>query len=505
MKKVIGVVAVIAITLLFGGYYVTGMLTQKNLTRNINALNNSKDITVAIDSYQRGFFKSEVTLNWTFKSPSRVIEKNGEKIFKPSSTYNVSMPLTIHHGPIILQNYKIRLGLGAASSDINLPKEYDAKFYEMYAKDSTKPKLNLDVFVGFTGNTILNLEAPKFKLVSKSENDNFEWSGMKSYINVAKNLKTVKGQVNIDGLVWVKDKFNSSIKSLESNYDLYKSDMGLYVGDASLSLPSALVLKESNKFIELDKLKLISNSVIKDALFNSSFKATLDKLFIDNETYNSCTLNFYIRNLDAKVLSMMNDKISKSENKSDRDKQLILLSLLPEIPNLVNKGAEIEISDFNVAMTDGRIRGNLLISMPKASNINPFQLLQQIKGDGRVEISNKLLQTLLKNAYIRRALVGKCKLVVDDNVAKIASDTQTTDGKTSNQSYAMVVDGQCDNAALNGDSDDAALDTANKAIAGMLEKGFLVAQGSDYVIDLQLLQGRFLVNRKPINASMLQL
>jgi uncharacterized protein YdgA (DUF945 family) len=506
MKKVIGLVVILA-ALLLGGYYGMGVLTEKNLKKNLTVLNKSDEISVEIENYKRGWFESNAVLSWELVVPAKVIEKNGKRIFTPSNKYYASMPLVIHHGPIIFQNQKLKFGLGYANSHIDLPKKYDEKFEELYSSGSIKPSLDLDVFVSYLADTSLNLTAPKFNLISNKDHTNFEWLGMTSYVDVSPNLDKIKGRVVIDGLTWIKSGTNSVLKKVESNYNLYRGDLGFYLGDASLHLPRAVVMKDDAKLIEVEQFNLKSRSSIDKDLFNSSFKATLGKLYIKNETYSSCSVDLNIRNLDASVLADMNKKISKTKHRSDSDRQRVLLSLLPDIPTLVNKGAEIEVTDFNIEMTDGRVRGNFLIALPRENNVNPFQLVQKVKGDGRIEVSADLLKSFIKHLY-------KNKYTVDTLKNNIAKPLPATENKSAESESTETTKSKAETAAKESidepanksvDIEKQIADQADKKIADMLKRGLIKVNGSDYSIDFKVFEGRLTVNGNLFNPAMMQL
>ncbi|MDF1757460.1 MAG: DUF945 family protein [Legionellaceae bacterium] len=505
MKKVVGFVVVLLLAaLLIGGYYETGVLTESNLKKNIEVLNKSDEVKVSVAKYQRGWFKSNAILNWTISIPSKVIERNGKRIFKPSQVYHAEMPLVIQHGPIILQNQQVRFGIGAASSHLDLPNEYARKFDELYTDTSIQPSLNLDFFVSYNNIASIKLVAPKFHLVSTKDNTDFEWFGMTTNVAVSPNLKEIKGEVLIDGVKLVQDKTSSMLKNVESEYELYKSDSGLYLGDASLHLPTALVTENGNKLIEISELNFKSKSSINDNLFSSSFKATLNKLLFNDETYRSCSFDLSIRNLDAKVLVDINKKISKSQDKSDSARQRVLLSLLPDIPILVNKGAEIDLSNVTVEMTDGRVSGNAIIRIPKENTPNPFKLARSLTGDGRVEISSGLLQSMLKHMYKNKYNADRLK-----NIAKRASEpqdkfTETDKNKVAEPTVVSHVEGEP--ATLTEAELEAQITAqADSKISHLVKLGVLAMEGDNYALNIKILQGRLLINEHPFNPSMMQL
>lgn len=495
MKKIIAFTLVL-IAILMGGYYITGGLIESNLKKNISNLDNTNKIKVSISGYKKGFIKSEAQLNWELIIPAKVIMQDGKRIFKPSKTYYAYMPLTVYHGPIIFHANKIQFGLGLATSHIMLPGKYIEQFNEKYTSDSTKPELDLDIFVNYFNNTSIKLRAPQFHLIANNDNSDFAWSGMTTEIDLSSNMQEVNGKVIIAGVTWLQDKTLSVLKNVESYYQLHKSDFGLYLGDSRLHIPEGKVTQNDSQLIEVKELDFKANSFIENKLFNSSLKINLDKFYIYNEIYKNCSVDFYLRNLDAQVLLTINNILKSAQNRSERERKQAILSILPELPKLVNKGAEIEVSDFNIAMHDGVIRGNMLISMPKDNNINPFYLVQRTRGIGHISISKKLLKTILTHLYEKSNNTVTSSNTDSDLMQKNVSGA-ALQNKSNNSSDDSV-------SLLEEDLHQKAAKLANNKLEDMIKLGVLIPAGEEYVTDIKILQGRIIVNDKPFNPDMLR-
>ena len=508
MKKLVSFVVVLA-ALVLGCYYGMGVLTERTFKKNIDVLNQSNGIVVALETYHRGWFESQAKLHWTLTVPARMIEKNGQSIIEPAKSYMADMPLVIHHGPFIYDNSKLMFGLGYANSQVILPASFDQEFNALYTAESTKPSLDLNVFVSYLNNTDLRLTVPKFKLISKQGNTSFEWLGMTSDVSVTSNRKKISGSLMIDGLSWVKDSIKGVLQNVKSDYDLHRNTAGLYLGDANLSIPSVLIQKENARVIEVNDLDIHSNSLVKKGLFSTSFKLELKNLFLNNKTYNACSGVFAVRNLDATVLADMNMKIAKTQQGSDSDRQRALFSLLPELPNLVNKGAEIELSDLNIGMPNGLIKGNVLISLPNENISNPFQLVQKIKGEGKVTMSMAVFKDLLKESLKRKI---EASIAFEKAMAQSAAQTQAMPAETdatkqdaTNVATPSPTDVKSTPDLSASDLDQRVSTEADQKIAALVSSGVILTQGGDYVLEFKMIQGQLMINGKTFNPAMVQI
>lgn len=488
MKK-IAVLSVLFIGMLLGAYYGLGYLTERNLKKNLSFIQDSDRYKITIVNYKRGFFSSNAIVNVEVVSSAKVIEKDGKRIFHPASTYFTALPLTIYHGPIIVQDTSLKFGLGVAKSHIIIPSHYIKNFKNKYSKDSNKPELNINIFVNFSTNTVIRISSPKFSLIANDKNSGFEWLGMNSKIAVNSDLKDIDGSLDIKGISWMQDKMLTVLQEVRSSFKLYKGEYDLYLGESTVNVPSVAVSKDSSKFVEITNLSLKSNSYLKDLLFNSSLQASVDNIFVNNKTYKNCTMDLYIRNLDTKKLIDINNVVKRAQNGTDSQQKQAILSILPDLPELLNKGAEIELSDFNVDMDAGNIRANFILSLPKDENKNPFYLIQKTRGDGHIQISQALLKKTLQELY------AKADIAEND---KSKSNGQEVKSEESNN--LVVSDAHSATTAIVS-----AEDRANNKILDLINRGAIVVIGDNYVLDLKIIQGRLIINDKPFSMELLRL
>lgn len=496
MKKLIGLVVILTV-LVLGSYYGMGVITERTLRKNLEIVNQSNGLLVNIVDYKRGWCTSEARLNWRFQAPEHVIkDSNGKTQTIAAKTYNMQMPLKIHHGPIIFADSNVLFGLGYASTTLELPNEYMAQFNQVYTDNSIKPNLNLSIFVNYLNTSDLRVNVPKFKLISKQGNDQFEWLGMSSDVRVSSKLNQVAGDIAVKGLRFMKEDVKVDIGPVSGGYNLHRTDSGLYLGDASVSFPSAVVMEADQKVLDVEQFSLRSNSDVKKGLFSSSLTASLNKLSTHGKTYGASSVSMAFRNLDAQTLAEINDQVAKMQTASDSERQRLGLGLLPDVLKLVNKGAEFELSNLNVATPDGKIAANLLISLPNEQASNPFQLLQKITGKGKLDISAVVLKDFMKES-IKQKMLSAQALKQAMAVQQTADTTTTPPAATT----AVVVTTP---TSITGNIDQQASQQADEKIASMVKTGVLIVDGTQYICELKLNQGQLDVNGKPFNPAMIQ-
>ncbi|GGI88868.1 YdgA family protein [Legionella impletisoli] len=543
MKKLVGLI-IILVVLVLGGYYGTGLMTERTLKRDITLVNQANGLNVTINRYDRGWFTSKADLLWKVHVPERVVKnQDGQPTLQPAQDYTLDMPLSIYHGPVIFAEDGVHFGLGYAKTELNLPDQFKQKFADAFTTDSTSPKLNVSVLVNYLNRSRFRVQLPQFTLIAKEGNGQFKWHGMTSDVTLTSRLDHIDGDMIIQGIDVKKDQISARVSQVSSEYDLYQAENGLYLGQASFSLPSVLVTNGDQKIFELNKFSVHTKSDIEDGLFHSHLEASINQLYSNGKNYGPGEIKLAIKNLDADVLAKINEQANQMQGNTDADRQQALFTILPELPKLFSKGAEFEVSKLSFVMPEGSIEGNLTLNLPKGDSSNPFQLIQQIQGEGQLKLPADLVkealketskQQLVKQPTLQDALAKQIEMhssgdqqdkqqPQDAEVSKQdveAQQQETT--QRSDQSSAQAQDQpQVAESTTNATQKDPAQQPVTKQMTlaeldqkaeakaqekldALVAAGALEKQGNEFVIHVTLNEGQLTVNGKPFNPAMIQ-
>lgn len=502
MKKLVGLVVILA-ALVLGGYYVMGIATERTVKHDLATVNKSNGLFVNIVSYKRGWFSSTAQLDWKLHVPEHLVKTDGQSETVPAQDFEMQMPLVIHHGPIIFANNTVKFGLGYANTEIPLPNKYVEQFNNNFTPDSIKPQLDLSLFVTYLNNSQIEMSIPAFKLKAKQGGGEFEWKGMSSTVKVTSDADKIKGDFTVEGMQFQANDVKAVLSEISSEYSLHKTENGLYLGDASMSFPSMVVNKKDVKMFELNKLDLYSSSEIDDGLFNSHFKTSVDKIFADGKDYGPGSIEMAVRNLDAVALGHINEQVQHAQQGSDLEKQQAWLAVIPEIPKLLSRGPEFEISELNFAMPQGTIEGNLLVSLPASDNQNPLELMQKVQGKGKLKVPVDVIKMALTQSNLQKLNAAQA---LQDSSSE--NTTSTSISSTDNAQAATTQDTSntvvTSNVATTTDLSQQADAMTTKQISAMMESGLIVQDDNYYVIEVVLEQGKLLVNGKPFDPAMIK-
>ncbi len=481
MKKLTGLVVILAV-LILGGYYGMGYMTETSVKRTVDNLGQVNGLSADLQAYDRGWFTSKALINWKLHVPERVAKQpDGQSKTVPAQDYKIQMPLTVYHGPIIFSPTGVHFGSGYAHTDLKLPQEYSKQLDTMFAAESGEPKLAMSLYVNYFNKSYVSVGVPAFKLIAKKGDGRFEWGGMKSTTSMSSNLDKVSGKFYIDGLHLLKDATKINMGKFITEYNLHAHSTGLMLGKLSVYLPSFVVLSDKDKIFEIDAFSFSSTSQVNNDLLDAYAAASLKNIFADGQNYGPGKLEMSLKNLDAEVLAKLNTEAAAAQNGPDAQRQQALLAMLPELPKLLNKGAQFEISTLHFTMPQGAIDGHLLIALPKDENVNPFELLAKVKGNGKLTIPAAVLndavtqsvkQQMLKQPSMQQALIEQ-----------------------------MQKD-QPEEAQAKPSIDQLAYSQAQQKITHLTQSGLLEKQADNYVIAFHLEQGKFTINGQPFNPAM---
>jgi uncharacterized protein YdgA (DUF945 family) len=340
MKKLTGLVIILAV-LVLGGYYGMGVLTEKIIKKKVEVINQSNGLFADIKQYNRGWFSSTTQIQWRLHVPERIVkDESGVSKTVPAQDYQMEMPIRIFHGPIIYANKGIHFGMGYAQTVFPFPDQYNAQFDELFTKESTKPQLDLSIFVSYLANTTVELALPQFNLISKDGTGHFDWMGMESTTTASRDEGKVKGDIVIEGVKLSKTDTNITLGKVSAEYDLHQTLPQLYLGDASFLLPSLDVVVKDKKMFELSDFSVSSTSDVDKNLFYMDVDISLKSAMANDKSYGPGELKISLRNIDAEALARLNEKSNAIQNGTEAEKQRAMC------PGLVLKSPKARLKEI---------------------------------------------------------------------------------------------------------------------------------------------------------------
>ncbi len=481
MKKLIGLVLILAV-LILGGYYGMGLLTERTIKKNIEVLNQTNGLYAQVEQYHRGWFSSDAQVKWQIHLPERVITENdGITRTLAAEDQELTTPIHICHGPIIFCHHKVRFGMGYAQTQFTLPTQYKKQFDEQFAAGSIQPHFDLSIFINYFLKSSISLSIPEIKLIDKSGAGTFTWTGLTTQMVISADKNHIDGDINLNGVAFSKEHLNATLNKATMVYDMHQTKAGLYLGAVHFDIPTFDIVDNNETLVRIKKFTMNSDSNIDNELFNTHFKLTVESIFANKKTYGPGVFAVSLKNLDANVLAKINQQTAVMQNGTDEQRQQAMLAMMPELPQLFNKGAELEISKCTLTLPEGLVDGTLLVSLPKTQSANPFELVQKIQGHAQLKAPAVLVKQLIQQSVMQQlAAQPELQQVLAQQVQMTSTPNQAP---LSNEQIAAL--------------------QADKQINAMKDKGLIVASANEYAVEITLQDGKFVINGKPLDPSML--
>lgn len=495
MKNWIGL-SIVFLVIVLCGYYGMGVGTEKILKRNITVLNQSDGVTFSLQKYERGWFRSHANLRWTIAVPQDSSDQPLRRtVFTDKKIYTFETPLEIYHGPMMWVNSRLFFGLGYGHATVQIPTELQKELNQTYKFTAKKLEGSIHVLVNYLNKITVQFQVPQYLLSAKQGNNFFECLGIN--IVASGDKQHLEGSMLLKGLSWYQEPIKGILGTVKAKYDMKQGLDGLYVGSSHFMLPSMVVFDKAQPIFRVTDVQADSSSDIQNGLFNTTFSAKVNQLILKDKVYSQNSFDLSIQNLDAKVLAVMNQKFNELQH-NNSDGQRILWALIPDLPAVLSKGAQLSIENFEINTLQGRIKTNLNLSLPTEKMTNPLQLVQKLKGESHIRVSKAVLchwvEKWMKKAVVAQAqkqsLAKEMQVPIATEASPVHHQAPRLPSMTTIEHSDTIADTQIATKAA-------------EKIQEWIHEGVLIEEGTDYVILLRLMDGKLFINEHLFNPALL--
>lgn len=466
MKKWIGFPVSLVVLVLIT-YDLMGLMVQSTLNKVINKIPQNSIINLQIDQFQHGWFSSKAL--WVFKMhiPAQTImDKNGVPQTEPPLDFEMTLPITIKHGPVFFTNDGIRFGIGAIT---------------------TQPETHYGAFINYLNQIIIKYNLPSFgmrvKEVSNNEEFQFNWMGLSALLSLSSNIDNLDSYLKLYGIDGSGNNSVFKIGTITYSFNSKRIQEWLWIGQSHFNISSISVTSNNQNILDLNEFDFILNSDIKNETLNFDCKLSLQKLLANNQNYSPAMLKLSLKNLDPEVMATLNKQTFSMLQNSDS--HLVALGLATELPKLLSKGPVLELSEMTINLPEGKIVGNFKISLPKTEINDLSKAMQQAQGQG----------------YFKAPITIVKELMTSSIKSNISSNQQT---KQTSQNQDTSAQSPANPTSITSGLDEEAKNQTNQILKNMVEKGFLKITDKDYILQFKLENQQFIVNGKLFTPDMLR-
>ncbi|KTC91763.1 YdgA family protein [Legionella cincinnatiensis] len=467
MKKWLGFLVSLVVLILIT-YDLMGLMVKNTLSNIINIMPQNSIMSVQIDKFQHGWFSSKAL--WVFKMhiPAQTItDKKGISQTEPPLDLEMTLPITIKHGPVFFTNDGIYFGMGAIT---------------------TQPETHYRAFINYLNQIIIKYNLPSFGMHTKTVPNNdelqFNWMGLSALLRLSSNIDNLDSSLKFYGIDGSTNNTVFKIGLITHTFNSKRIQEWLWVGQSHFNISSISVTSNSQNILDLKEFDFILSSDITNETLDFDYKLSLQKLLANNQNYSPAIVKLSLKNLDPEVMAKLNKQIFNMTQNSDP--HLVASSIATELPKLLSKGPVLELSEMTINLPEGKIVGHFKISLPQTEEINDLsKAMQQVQGQG----------------YFKAPITIVKELITSSIKSKLKGNQQT---EQTSQNPTTLPQSSTNPTSIATDLDEEAKNQANQILQNLVEKGFLKIKDKEYILQFKLENQKIIVNGKLFTPDMLR-
>lgn len=494
MRKLLALVIVLVVAALALPYGM-GMMAQKQLTRLVNHLNDeSPNVNITLNDYHRGWLRSSAKVAVDVVEPS----DSG----KADKDLSVSFNESITHGPILFTKDGIKFGQAQVTSDVVLSSEVQSKINAFFADQAQKPKVQSDILIKLGGGIVHTFDVPVFNYVHKDKKGEMSWKGLQGKWKIASDMKRIDGHMNFAGFVLDTPTVDITLANVLFKFRQKEALQGLWTGNGEFKLPMLKVEDKGQEKFLLTDFNGSSDSDISNGLLTASLDLQLGKLAVNNVSYGPGTFVSSLKNIDAETLQKLMEK-AKQLNQPGIDnnqRQMMMFSLMPMIPTLLDKGAEYEIKELTFQFPEGKLDISGYARLLEASKVPgagplPQGFKERLDAELNLQVPTALAKKIMLETATKRMQKQQAMQAM---IAKQVQNAQQQNGGANGQQAAasefkpMTLDQIKEAAAKN----------AEQQLGLWVSKGMLTQEGDIYKVKFAFKDGKMTINGQTPNIAL---
>lgn len=453
MKKLFKIFLAIIVVILIGAPYFAGRILEKDFNGFIAHINEiGKDQVTVVGKYYRGFFSSTATTEITIKN----------------SYTSVQLAHFIKHGPVIL-NFN-----GWFSPTSYIPRGFNMgvinttftgniqKFVEMvYGKE---PGYEITTAISLHGNINTQFNTNPFnKQLGQGQ---MNWQGSKTFFDTDRELSKIDGSTSIP-IIEYSETLAPNLKQAVkiNNVKIDFASKGYLQDSLNVNLDDIKLLNNDTTELDLQTYALVIKRQVTNDILDLEIKKSFKKLVVGNDAYGPLDFTLDFKNVSTKAINLLrqNQEQTVADNAVSDD---IMLQFL------INKITLAATLKFTTP--DGNISGKLDAALgdPKITAVTPEQILPTIVVKQNIQLNKKILYKLLTQFAQNQIKNREVQFYLKNRTSTITNPYTMSPEQRLSVVNAWVT----------------------KVVAALTVQKYIVANGDDYVVDIDFSNQKLTVN-----------
>jgi uncharacterized protein YdgA (DUF945 family) len=420
-------------------------------------------IKVHLDSYEKGWLSSTARTTLTIDL-AELAPPNTQQ--QPPEAIDIVVDHNIKHGPLAGS----QLGMGMIESTLVVPAE--AKDVVAHYFGNRSP-FQQTTYVGMDGHTSTQFQIPAYHGRDHTDKMDINWQGLTGTFEGNWQSREGSGTMQAPLLEISSDDGNIAFKSLKLEGSSHYTPEGLNLGNGNASLAEIIFSSPTEPGAHITGFKIAVDSDQNGSLVSGGETFSFEKAEIAQQlTIGPGELALEVRNLDAKTMATLNDRLYEAQKNGatpDQAGAAFALAMMELGPELLKSSPEFELRKLNLTTEMGDITSSLLVSF-----------------DGKGDFNLQDLSTLIPKLTI------EAKASVPAVLLQMASQTQVR------AQVAAMMEQQ--DEPLDPEELEMQIQQATQQQLAQLEQmNFIVPKDNLYTSHLLFKEGQLTLNGQPAN------
>jgi uncharacterized protein YdgA (DUF945 family) len=399
MRKIITSVVLLVILILVFGPLAAGFGFQASYRDLLAFYNSQKNIHIKIVDYQRGWMSSEIKLS--IEVDKKQLE-NALKIFDipivdANQPYQFVVKQHVQHGPIIYsKNAPSVFGLAAIQNKIEVMPDITSLFLLLGMPHVTL-KSDED-FVTLMGNYFNHLEVSGLQVIDPVSRVHVQFDNFVSDVWIQPKQKRVSGILALSQFSIYNSDDSIEIDKINLKFDHHLDQYGLWLGTHSIAMPKLTVQEAGDEFLEINGLKLSSESHETAGMLSGLKTLDVNKINYDGEIVGPMHLELSAYKLNAKAMQNLIDASQEVAKNGEEYQGQLKQKISMILPKVIMPGTGINIDQFNLGTHTGKLTLNATVNWPERdfeAPSNVRDIVTTAKAQATLSISKKLMDDVI--------------------------------------------------------------------------------------------------------------
>lgn len=480
--------------------FAMGFVAKNKFIDFVHNIDKTPNVQVEVKDYRRGYRQSSADLVVTLSE--HALRKKGAK---PGGDMQFTFHHIIKHGPLLFENNKMHWGYALSQGRFEVDSDIKQQLSSLLPAGQTLPQLKTHALFTLAGGVNVTLAVPAFTLEKKGEGT-FAWEGMTATWNYSRGMNKMNGDLLLDKLHITTPMMQLQQDKVSVTYDQRQAE-GLWVGTADMNYPQLQVMVNGQPRLSVKNFTLQSESNIAQKLLGMTLNLTVDKWQFEDALYGPGKFVLAINKLDAATLIKIKDQLEAADDASmsQQQRQLMLMSMLPMLPALLDKGAEVQVHTLNLTTPEGLLRANAKVTlMPPADNApakGMFAMIKRVQAQANLEVPAALVKKYLHSSS-RSAIARQQRIKAIMAKHKQQAQQKQNQAVAANSTAAQTPAAVPQPVTLTpAQIDQQAAEQTQQKIAKWLSGGLLIQEGEIYKVNIKFNNGQLIVNGKDMSAG----